>query len=366
MFESFYESYLKNLQLKYPSAIDSLNSDGLRQLVSPFEVKISPEQSQLISNTVSRFYSLSRTKEYQEKINSEHPDFLELDLDQGSVLMAYDFHINNSELKLIEVNTNAAGFLFSELLYETKGIPNNYSELLKDSFLEDFKTSKKVAIIDENVTEQNMYLEFLMYKDLFNSWGLEASVLNYDDPNFDNGFDAVYNRYCDFYFENESSQNLKKLYLDKKIIFSPHPKEYLLLADKERLIELSSHSNDYPALAPVLLETKDIKSIDPDELWKTRKKYFFKPKSSFGSKSTYRGKSLTRKNFERMINENALIQEICPPQQAIFNDEQWKIDLRAYAYKGQVQMLIARVYQGQLTNFRTEYGGFATIKIDLA
>ena len=38
-----------------------------------------------------------------------------------------------------------------------------------------------------------------------------------------------------------------------------------------------------------------------------------------------------------------------------------KFDLRAYTYAGKVQLLAARTYSGQTTNFRTEGGGFAPV-----
>ena len=38
-----------------------------------------------------------------------------------------------------------------------------------------------------------------------------------------------------------------------------------------------------------------------------------------------------------------------------------KVDVRNYVYAGQVQLLAARLYQGQTTNFRTAGGGFAPV-----
>ena len=38
-----------------------------------------------------------------------------------------------------------------------------------------------------------------------------------------------------------------------------------------------------------------------------------------------------------------------------------KLDVRNYVYDGQVQLLAARLYQGQTTNFRTPGGGFAPV-----
>jgi hypothetical protein len=40
-----------------------------------------------------------------------------------------------------------------------------------------------------------------------------------------------------------------------------------------------------------------------------------------------------------------------------------KFDVRAYTYGGQVQLLAARTYSGQTTNFRTEGGGFAPVLV---
>jgi hypothetical protein len=40
-----------------------------------------------------------------------------------------------------------------------------------------------------------------------------------------------------------------------------------------------------------------------------------------------------------------------------------KFDIRAYTYAGQVQLLSARIYSGQTTNFRTSGGGFAPVVV---
>ena len=40
-----------------------------------------------------------------------------------------------------------------------------------------------------------------------------------------------------------------------------------------------------------------------------------------------------------------------------------KTDLRCYTYDGQIQLIAARLYSGQTTNFRTAGGGFAPVFI---
>jgi hypothetical protein len=40
-----------------------------------------------------------------------------------------------------------------------------------------------------------------------------------------------------------------------------------------------------------------------------------------------------------------------------------KYDVRCYVYDGKVQLVAARLYQGQTTNFRTPGGGFAPVRV---
>lgn len=43
-----------------------------------------------------------------------------------------------------------------------------------------------------------------------------------------------------------------------------------------------------------------------------------------------------------------------------------KLDIRAYAYAGEIQLVAARLYMGQTTNFRTPGGGFAPVFLTCA
>ena len=43
--------------------------------------------------------------------------------------------------------------------------------------------------------------------------------------------------------------------------------------------------------------------------------------------------------------------------------QKFKYDLRCYAYDGKLQLIMARLYQGQTTNLQTPGGGFAIVKI---
>jgi hypothetical protein len=58
-------------------------------------------------------------------------------------------------------------------------------------------------------------------------------------------------------------------------------------------------------------------------------------------------------------------QEYAPPGERLLRDAHapvtLKVDLRNFVYAGRVQLIAARLYQGQTTNFRTPGGGFAPL-----
>jgi uncharacterized circularly permuted ATP-grasp superfamily protein len=66
-----------------------------------------------------------------------------------------------------------------------------------------------------------------------------------------------------------------------------------------------------------------------------------------------------------MASRDYVAQRLVPPsQRTIRVDDRevpLKLDLRNYVYDGEVQIVAARLYQGQTTNFRTAGGGFAGV-----
>jgi glutathione synthase/RimK-type ligase-like ATP-grasp enzyme len=120
------------------------------------------------------------------------------------------------------------------------------------------------------------------------------------------------------------------------------------------------------AIRHVLLPTWHASEFaDISEVWKKRKQLFFKPPQSYGGKGAYRGSSISRNVFNRVMSEGTLIQQYVPAPEITFERDEtsadWKYDLRAYAYGGEVHMCVARIYQGQITNFRQAYGGYCPI-----
>jgi hypothetical protein len=100
-------------------------------------------------------------------------------------------------------------------------------------------------------------------------------------------------------------------------------------------------------------------------LWRERRRWFFKPRSGFGSRGAYRGDKLTRRAFAEVIEGDYVAQLVAPPSRrsmaAETGAEPLKVDIRNYVYRGRLLLRAARLYQGQTTNFRTPGGGFAPV-----
>ncbi len=383
-YQSFYTTYKKKLKEQYPSS-----TEGLIPPVSPFLIPVSHTVVSKINYIIKLLYKISHLKNYAQHIQTNKRFYLEVPVSSSALLMSYDFHISPAgELKLIEVNTHSSGYLVSELVDQTQGITNHSLSLLKKSFEEEWQRFSKQAcppseilIGDHHIKSQKMYIEFLMYKDLLNYWGWPCCLHEIESLNINSKRELVdlqekpvqmlYNRSTDFYFEG--LPYLKQAFMDQKCCISPHPKEYLLLADKERLCEWSSEdflnrlnisSAEKTQIKNIVPFTALVRSVPEKELWEKRKTLFFKPLRGYGGKSVYRGKNISRKVFNRIVKEPGVFQEIVPPP--VFTDplgEEWKYDIRAYVYKDQVQKLSSRVYKGQLMGFKEPLSGFASVVV---
>jgi hypothetical protein len=245
--------------------------------------------------------------------------------------------------------------------------------MFKEEFQAQFpdKTLHTIAIVDNEPSAQFLYPEFLLFKSLFERHGFQAIIADPKDFTIEERtlrlgeqkIDLVYNRLTDFYLETPDSACLLEAYQNGIAVFTPSPYIYALYADKRNL-PLLSDSNRLKELG-VEREAVIVTENNAAQLWKNRKKLFFKPATGHGSRGAYRGAKLTRRVWEDIIHAEYVAQAMVPPseRQLIINGEKQslKLDIRCVTYNGKVQQLSARLYQGQTTNLRTEGGGLATV-----
>jgi hypothetical protein len=336
---------------------------------------------------------------YRDRVLSHAPEIARFESGARGVFMGYDFHLGASGPKLIEVNTNAGGALLNGLLGRAQRaccdelarlvsgpVPAERLErTLFDMFVEEWRLAgrsgvpARVAIVDDAPGTQFLYPEFLLFERLFRDFGVQARVLAPEQLSFHDGelrdadgrIDLVYNRLTDFPLQARGHEALRAAYLAAAAVVTPHPRAHALYADKRNLVFLSDACQLAGVGVPrrtieVLLRgiprTRLVTADLAQVLWADRRKLFFKPAAGYGSKAAYRGDKLTKRVWDEIQQGVYVAQELVPPsERSIGPDVPLKVDMRNYVYAGRVQLLAARLYQGQTTNLRTPGGGFAPV-----
>ena len=185
--------------------------------------------------------------------------------------------------------------------------------------------------------------------------------------------DLVYNRCTDFYLQSPRAAVLRSAFERDLAVLTPHPPAHALYADKRNLVMLSDGdelaslgipADEIDLLVRTIPSTREVQHGD-ERRWTDRKSWFFKPRCGFGSRGTYRGDKMTRRVFAEILNGDYIAQQLTPAGERIRSTsrgtDSWKTDVRCYVYDGEIQLMAARLYQGQTTNFRTAGGGFAPV-----
>lgn len=313
------------------------------------------------------------------------------------VFFGYDFHLDAQGAHLIEINTNAGGAFLNALLLDSQrdaGLPGKALavEHLEQTFLAMFRNEwrlergvaplKTIVIVDEQPEAQYLYPEFLLAKRLFERAGITADIVSAADLQThenslylnDEKIDLVYNRLTDFSLQQHPV--LRQAYVNRQVVLTPHPFAYAQYADKRNLARLTDAQGlraigadeaDIAALHAGIPHTLLVRPEMEPMLWSERKHWFFKPNSGYGSKGAYRGANLTHRVFGEIMHGDYVAQKLIPPGERVVcvNDAEvpLKYDVRCYVYEGRVQLIAARLYQGQTTNFRTPGGGFAPVRV---
>lgn len=357
-----------------------------------------------IQRTVALLFALSRSRAFQRHVDATASETALHDAGNAGVFMGYDFHLTEAGPRLIEVNTNAGGALLNGLhtaaLCKPERLQCFCAELLPvatmearivGTFRSEFEAVRgagaalrRVAIADQRPDEQFLRAEFGLFRRLFERAGIDARICDTADLVRAPGgglrlagdmIDLVYLRDTDFLLETPRTAALRAAYLGDEVVVTPSPREHHLLAHKHRLTlfsdpealeRLGAKPDDAAFLGRVVPETRTLAQLGIDRAWSERRDWVFKPAASFASRGVYRGDKISRKKLEEIAAEGGYLAQrrIEPAAIAVDTDagpQRMKFDVRAYAYRDDVLLLGARVYQGQVTNLRTPGGGFSAI-----
>lgn len=388
---------------------DDLNQDLLvthPQLFSNTTVFISPAQLQQMRNIIYAVERVVSLPAYIKEVLARAPAIAAYNPGTFGVFMGYDFHLNEQGPHIIEINTNAGGGFLNAALVSAQTeccrAAGTLLPLLKTQLEQEFmamflrewqlqrgnKPLTRIAIVDENPAQQFLYPEFKMAQQLFERNSIDVVIVDPSELQFSGGqlvhqgpgqekgevIDLVYNRLTDFSLSGESLAQLRNAYETGSVVLTPNPHQYAVYADKRNLVvlgdteylaKLGASDKDIEVLNTAVPKTQVVTANNAEILWAARKQLFFKPASGFGSRAAYRGDKITKRVWDEILQGDYVAQQVVlPSERGILVDKEktaLKMDIRAYVYNGEIQLLAARLYQGQTTNFRTQGGGFAPV-----
>jgi hypothetical protein len=371
-------------------------------LFSATAVFITPQQVLTMRAVIEAVEAVVATPTYRAAALARASATAARDPHTPGVFLGFDFHLGEHGPRLIEINTNAGGALLNAYLAraqkaccpEMHGLTTGPVALatLEEEFVAMFRHEwraargtaplTRIAIVDDAPATQYLYPEFVLFQALFRRHGINALIADPAELEIRDGrlvhadgpVDLVYNRLTDFALDEPAHAALRTAWRDDLALITPHPRAHALYADKRNLITLTDpdwlrNTGIQPAAIETLMSgiahTRLVERIHADTLWAERKRLFFKPAGGFGSKAVYRGDKLTRRVWEEILAGDYVAQELVPPGerqvQVTAESTSLKYDVRCFVYAGKVQLLAARLYQGQATNFRTPGGGFAPV-----
>lgn len=282
----------------------------------------------------------------------------------GLLMMGFDFHITPTGPRLIEINTNAGGYVTAMLLAPDdrarKELAHKFVAAAQAEYAHAAPRQelKRVAIVDDDFDKQALYPEMLHLAEILSSAGIETHVLEPSQFQLQNkqldadGFfpQLIYNRLVDFRLAKANHAHIREALLNQTIAISPHPAVYSRCADKRNFLRLKH------AIIPRTLQLKD----RPMEEWeKERKRWFFKPPTGNASKGVYRGDKLSRAKLVTLPPET-IVQEMIEPSRT---PDGCKYDIRVFTRDTEILAVVGRQYSGQVMEMNSEKSGFVAIEI---
>ena len=363
------------------------------QLFSAATIALDAATVEAMAEVIDAIETVVALPAWRSRVLAWAPQIARCPVAARGVFLGYDFHLTDEGPKLIEINTNAGGGLINAYLLAAHGQADKGARV-KDAFVDMFREEwrlergaaplKRIAIVDEDPGGQFLAAEFALFVELFEQHGIAAVIADPRDLVRDGNrllhagepVDLIYNRLTDFALDATVNADLQAVFEAGGVVLTPHPPAHALYADKRNLMllcddaalrEMGADLETRRCLVAGIPLTVAVCPEQGERFWNERKRWFFKPPAGFGSRAAYRGAKLTRRVFEEILHGGYIAQEIAPPSEHVVQvgeaGQRMKADIRCFVYDRRIQLVAARLYQGQTTNFRTPGGGFAPVFI---
>jgi len=350
------------------------------RLATDKPVRISSGDFSIMHGFVQGIWRLKQLPAYAQGLRDVLPAAAGVDPGAPGILMGYDFHLTGQGPQLIEINNNAGGLFMGGHQWLPQPDLPCWSEVLVRRLCLMFPDHwRNIAIMDEAVTEQFMYPEMLAYAGLLAMDGRQVVVLSPEDIRLASDglyagkmrLDGIYNRHTDFYLESAQLAHIRSAFEAGTVQLNPHPRSYALLGDKGRMVDWWRDGFLEEMLSPeevafirsVVPESHRLSGLDTDAIWAERKGWVFKPAARHGGKGVLLGRAMSRKRFAELDPELTVVQRYVPASSVELNGESFRLDIRLFTHGPELVALAGRVWQGQMTNFRSAGSGWAPIEV---
>ena len=349
-------------------------------LASEKPVRISASDFDRMYGFVQRMWDLKQRPEYAQALQDRLPSAAGIDPGAPGILMGYDFHLTGEGPKLIEINNNAGGLYMGDHLWLPQPDLPCWDEVLVRRLCRMFPDHwQQMAIMDEDVSTQFMYPEMLAYAELLGMGGRKVLVLSPEDIGLQADglyaggmkLDGIYNRHTDFYLQTPQLAHVRSAFQQGLVQLNPHPRSYALLGDKGRMVDWWSAGllegmlppEEVESIRSIVPETRWLGDVQEDIAWGERKDWVFKPAARHGGKGVLLGKAMSRKRFAELDPHDTVMQRYVRASEIELNGASFRFDIRLFTHGPELVALAGRVWQGQMTNFRSEGSGWVPIEV---
>ena len=304
--------------------------------------------------------------------------------------------------RLIEINTNAGGALLNGLHTASLCDPERLSCICADllpvetmqarivrQFISEFRAVRgpeaelaRIAIVDERPREQFLFPEFELLVKLFEQAGIRAEILDTEDFARDGEElpDLVYLRDTDFTLATPRTRGFARRTFRARS--SSLPRRASITCSRtsrgsrsSRRAMRSCGSASRPRTPSSCSRSCPRRGGSPiwvsSEPGRSEAGWCSSPaRPTAASPCTAATRSRAASSRRSRPTPGFLAQRRVEPGEVevetLEGRRKMKFDVRAYAYRDQVLLLGARVYQGQVTNLRSPGGGFSAICVSRA
>ena len=402
MMQEYYNNFFRQFSLlnyqQYLKVVQDEAGKNYKFATTPvFVSKAQYERLKIITEAIVR---LLQNDFYQDSVYKA-PWFLPKFLMQTSDYFGcVDFHIQPGAEKIIEINLFPPGFSsFAELVERDfsefvgdfgKKISTGFEKKLVAAVTNDFE-SRQIAIVDIDAFNQYNIDEFRYIRKILERCNIKSSIVPAEQAEISDAgnfladgieYDRIYNRLIPFDWELNKNKlrNYSELFMKKPGMFFTNPFGWKL-GDKAFLPVLSDLNNqsynlskkDVKILTNAVLNTKllnEFSSLEEciDEFGLPRR-VIIKPLDTYAGRGIlFKPSNKKLKEIIEREKEKYIIQEIFPAGKIPYikpdgNITEAKFDVRIVFMNAQVVGGYARSYQGSITNFSGDIGGFTPIFI---